>query len=150
MDNNEIVDKLRSICQLDIDAIHAYIKANNHIDQMDIKNTIAKFQSDHARHVKDVSDMIRNYGGEPPEFSKDFKGFLLQAFASVRSVTGTEGALKALRGGEKMTNQAYNDAVGQSFPPMVLVLLKRNCEDEQRHISYIDECLSTRAWKKAA
>jgi uncharacterized protein (TIGR02284 family) len=150
MDNREIADKLASICQLDIDAIHAYIKANDHVDMPEIRNTISRFQADHARHVKDLSDMIRNYGGEPPEFSKDFKGFLLQAFASIRSMTGTEGALKALRGGEKMTNQAYDDAVSQSFPPMVLVLLKRNYEDEQRHINYIDQCLSNRVWEKAA
>ncbi|OGW37942.1 MAG: hypothetical protein A2010_13170 [Nitrospirae bacterium GWD2_57_9] len=150
MDNKEVADRLKSICQLDIDAIHAYIKANDHIEQMDIKSNISKFQSDHARHVKDLSDMIRSYGGEPPEFSKDFKGFLLQAFASIRGITGTEGALKALRGGEKMTNSSYHDAVSQDFPPMVMVLLRRNYDDEQRHISYIDQCLNTRVWEKAA
>jgi uncharacterized protein (TIGR02284 family) len=150
MDNREIAGKLASICQLDIDAIHAYVKANDQVDMPEIRNTISRFQSDHARHVKDLSDMIRNYGGEPPAFSKDFKGFLLQAFASIRSITGTEGALRALRGGEKMTNQAYDDAVSRNFPPMVLVLLKRNYEDEQRHINYIDQCLSNRVWEKAA
>jgi uncharacterized protein (TIGR02284 family) len=150
MDNKEIARKLSSICQLDIDAIHAYIQATGNIDMIEIRTTISRFQSDHARHVKDLSDMIRNYGGEPPEFSKDFKGYLLEAFASVRSAAGTEGALKALRSGEKMTNQAYDDAVSQGFPPMVLVLLKRNYQDEQRHISYIDQCLSNRVWEKAA
>lgn len=150
MDNKEIADKLKSICQLDIDAIHAYAQSLEHIEESDIKKTIAKFQSDHARHVKELSDMIRSYGDQPPEFSKDFKGFLLQAFAAVRSVSGTEGSLKALRGGEKMTNQAYADAVSQGFPPMVLVLLKRNYDDEQRHLSYIDQCLKARVWEKAA
>jgi rubrerythrin len=150
MDNRNIANRLKSICQLDIDAIHAYAQALEHIDQADIKSTIARFQSDHARHVKDLSDMIRSYGQEPPEFSKDFKGFLLQAFAAVRSVSGSEGALKALRGGEKMTNESYGDAVSEAFPPMVLVLLKRNYDDEQRHLSYIDQCLSARTWEKAA
>ncbi len=150
MDNKEIADKLISICQLDIDAIHAYAKSNKNIEQSDIKNSIARFQGDHERHVKELSDMIRSYGGQPPEFSKDFKGFLLQAFASVRSVTGTEGALKALRSGEVMTNKSYGDAVSQNFPPLVMVLLKRNYEDEQRHLAYIDQCLNTRAWEKAA
>lgn len=150
MDNKEIAGRLKSICQLDIDAIHAYAQALEHIEQADIKKTIARFQSDHSRHVKDLSDMIRSYGEQPPAFSKDFKGFLLQAFAAVRSISGSEGALKALRGGEKMTNQAYNDAVSQGFPPIVLVLLRRNYDDEQRHLSYIDQCLSAREWEKAA
>jgi uncharacterized protein (TIGR02284 family) len=150
MDNKEIADKLISLCQLDIDAIHAYRKAHKNIDQPDIKSTIAKFQSDHARHVKELSDMIRSYGSEPPAFTKDFKGFLLQAFATIRSVTGTEGALKALRSGEQMTNKAYDDAVSQAFPPMVMVLLRRNYEDEQRHLNYIDQALQSRLWEKAA
>ncbi len=150
MDNKEIADKLISLCQLDIDAIHAYNKATGNIDQLDIKNSIAKFQGDHERHVKELSDMIRSYGSEPPEFSKDFKGFMLQAFTSIRSVTGIEGALKALRGGEKMTNRAYDDAVKQNFPPLVMVLLRRNYDDEQRHLNYIDQALNNRIWKKAA
>lgn len=150
MNDKDIADKLKSICQLDIDAIHAYIKANDHIEQMDIKSTIAKFQGDHERHVKDLSDMIRSYEAEPPEFSKDFKGFLLQAFAAIRGITGTEGALKALKGGEKMTNNAYHDAVSQDFPPMVMVLLRRNYDDEQRHLNYIEQALNSRIWEKAA
>jgi uncharacterized protein (TIGR02284 family) len=150
MENKEIADKLRAICQLDADALHAYRKAKENIDQPEIVHVIATFQADHERHVRELSDMIRSYGGDPPEISKDLKGFLLQAFASIRSVTGTEGALRALRGGEKMTNQAYDDAVSQKFPPLVMVLLRRNYDDEQRHLAYIDECLSSRAWERAA
>lgn len=150
MNNQEIADKLISLCQLDIDAIHAYNKAIDSIDEMDIKNAIVKFKNDHERHVKDLSDQILSYGGNPPEFSKDFKGFLLEAFASVRSVTGTEGALNAMQSGEKMTNSSYNDAVSQNFPPMVMTLLRRNYEDEQRHLSYIDQCINNRVWEKAA
>ncbi len=150
MNSKEVADRLRSLCQLDIDAIHAYNKAVEHISEMDIKNAIVKFRDDHERHVKDLSDQIRSYGGNPPGFSKDFKGFMLQAFTSIRSVTGTEGALKAMQGGEKMTNKSYGDAVSQDFPPMVMGLLKRNYEDEQRHLSYIEQCINNRVWEKAA
>ncbi len=150
MDNKEVADRLISICQLDIDAIHAYVKVNEHIEQSSIRNSIGKFQNDHERHVKELSDLITNYGGNPPEFSKDFKGFLLQAFSSIRSITGTEGALKALRGGEMMTNRSYSDAVSQNFPPLVMVQLRRNYEDEQRHLAYIEQCISSRIWEKAA
>lgn len=150
MDNTEIAAKLKSICQLDIDAVHAYVKSRDNIEHANIKSTIGSFEDDHRRHVKDLSDMIRNYGGEPPEFSKDFKGFLLQAFASIRGVTGTEGALKALKTGENMTNKSYKDAVSQDFPPLVTALLRRNYDDEQRHFSYIDQTLKGRLWEKAA
>jgi uncharacterized protein (TIGR02284 family) len=150
MDNKEIAKELKSLCQLDIDAMHAYMKSKDSIEHADIKNTIMKFEADHGRHVKDLSDMIRNYGEEPPEFSKDVKGFLLQAFASIRSVTGTEGALSALKSGEQMTNKSYSDAIAMDFPPMVMVLLRRNLDDEQRHLNYIQQALQGRVWEKAA
>ncbi len=150
MNNKEIADRLKSLCQLDIDAIHAYIKASNRIEHNTIKNAVSQFQADHERHVKELSDMIRNYGEEPPEFSKDFKGFLLEAFASIRSITGTEGALKALRSGEQMTNKNYGNAVAMDFPPLVMVLLRRNFDDEQRHLNYVEQALKGRIWEKAA
>lgn len=150
MDNAGIVKQLKSLCQLDIDAIHAYMRAKEHIKQTDIKNTISDFEADHKRHVKDLSEMIKSYGDQPPEFSRDFKGYLLEGFAAMRSVTGTEGALKALRSGEKMTNKDYGEAVSLDFPATVLTLLRRNFDDEQRHLKYIDQSISTRAWGKAA
>lgn len=150
MEQKEIVKKLKSLCQLDIDAMHAYKQAKDHIEQVDINNNIIQFQADHGRHVQDLSEVIRSYGEQPPEFSKDFKGFLLEAFAAMRSATGTEGALKALRGGEKMTNKQYGEAVKWDWPPNIMSLIQQNYNDEQRHLSYIEQCLSDRAWTKKA
>ncbi len=125
-------------------------RQKDHIEQNDIKNTILNFQADHGRHVQDLSEMIKVYGEKPPEFSRDFKGFLLEAFASVRSLTGTKGALKALKSGEKMTNKQYAEAVPSDFPADVMTLLSRNFEDEKRHLDYIEHALNVRAWEKAA
>lgn len=150
MDKKEITKELKSICQLDIDAMHAYKQALNHIDNAEIRNNIAQFQADHGRHIQDLSDTINAYGDNPPEFSKDFKGFVLESFTSMRSASGTEGALKALRTGEKMTNKQYGKAVDMDFPPDVLVLLQRNFDDEQRHLNYIEFAISQRTWERKA
>jgi len=40
MDNSDIVKELRSLCQLDIDAIHAYNECLKHIDITVIKKDV--------------------------------------------------------------------------------------------------------------
>ncbi|MBI2400555.1 MAG: DUF2383 domain-containing protein [Deltaproteobacteria bacterium] len=107
MDNSDIVKELRSLCQLDIDAIHAYNECLNHIDISDIKRDIEKFRADHERHVKDLSALIHSFKEKAPDFTPDLKGYMLDVFSKLRSLTGTEGALKSLRGGENLTNKRY-------------------------------------------
>lgn len=149
MNDQDIIDKLQDLCQLDIDAFHAYGKAIEHIDAPMLREQIAKFQSDHERHVSDLSAIIRRLDGEPPEFSRDFKGFLLEGFTALRSMTGTEGAMKALKSAEEMTNKRYGDARSWDMPLDIISVIQSNFEDEQRHIHYVEQAIDNRVWEAA-
>ena len=61
---------------------------------------------------------------------------------------GTEGALKAMRGNEKVTNAIYDRALGWDLPPEVRTVIERNRDDERRHLSYIEGALNQRIWEK--
>lgn len=150
MDNSDIVKELKSLCQLDIDAIHAYNECLNHIDISDIKRDVEKFRADHERHVKDLSALIHSYKEKAPEFSPDLKGYLLDIFSKIRSITGTEGALKSLKGGENLTNKRYARAIDLDFPANIKNVLEKNYRDEQRHLRYVEEAIDSKVWKKAA
>jgi len=78
------------------------------------------------------------------------KGYILDVFTKVRSFTGTEGALKALRTGEETTNRRYGKAVTMDFPDRIKTLVDKNYRDEQLHLSYIEQALKDQVWKKAA
>lgn len=150
MDNNEIVKELRSLCQLDIDAIHAYNECLHHIDISDVKKDIEKFRADHERHVKDLSALIHSFKEKAPEFSPDLKGYMLDVFSKIRSLTGTEGALKSLRGGENLTNKRYARAIDLDFPANIKTVIAANYKDEQRHLRYVEEAIDSKVWKRAA
>lgn len=149
MDDKEIIEKLSSLCQLDIDAFHAYGRALEHIEAAMLRDQIAKFQSDHERHVTDLSALISRLGGQPPEFSRDFKGFLLEGFTALRSMTGTEGAMKSLKSAEEMTNKRYGDARSWDMPLDIISLIQSNFEDEQRHLHYVEQSIDNRVWEAA-
>ncbi|MDA8166125.1 MAG: DUF2383 domain-containing protein [Desulfobacteraceae bacterium] len=141
LDKQQILDSITNLAQLDIDAWHAYGQAIDRIDQPIIRERLLIFQEDHHNHILNLSDKIRELGGTPPEFSRDFKGYLLEGFTALRSVTGTEGALKAMQSNERTTNKKYSQALEPELPADVRALLEMNYADEKRHLAYVEEQL---------
>lgn len=138
MESKQLIDKLCNLAQLDIDAVHAYDEALQHIDNQNIYESIKEFRDDHIRHINDLSEVITSFGGTPPERTKDFKGYLIQGFTSLRSITGTIGALKAMETNEVLTNKTYANALeSNEMPKEVRTLVEKNYEDEKRHLNYI-------------
>jgi uncharacterized protein (TIGR02284 family) len=145
MTNKEIADFLGTLVQLDFDATKAYDEAIDNIDDPAIKSNFEQFRADHQRHIVDINAEIYKLGEEPRELSRDIKGFLIEGFTAIRSLTGTDGALKAMDGNEKLTNKKYKAAIEKDVPWDIKDLLERNYEDEQHHLAYIDQQLHVRA-----
>ena len=148
METKEMLEKVSSLVQLDIDAIHAYEQAIEKVDVQSVKNQLVSFKMDHQRHVRELSDVMRRHGGQPPEYTPDFKGFLIKGFTALRSITGTEGALKAMRTNEELTTSTYDNATRMAFEKDVQEVVERNRDDEHRHLEYIKQCIDGRVWER--
>lgn len=148
IDNAELCKHLISLAQLDIDAIHAYSHAIERINIESVKENLTRFREDHERHVQLLSPVISELGGTPPEFKPDFKGFVIQGMTALRSVTGNEGALKAMRTNEELTNRTYEKALGWEMPADVRAIIEKNREDERRHLDYVNQAIEGRIWEK--
>lgn len=149
MDTNQTIKELNDLIQLDIDAIQAYEQAISNVTEANVKTQLDAFKADHHRHVTELSDEVRKAGGQPPEYKKDLKGFLIQGFTAIRSATGTEGALKAMLTNEKLTNRNYGEAVKKAFPANIQHVVERNLRDEQRHLAWIEDAIQRRIWEGA-
>lgn len=141
----EIYEKLSSLIQLDIDAANAYEEAIEKCDDTLVREHLETFKDDHQRHIDELSAYIADYDMEPPEQTPDLKGVLIEGFTSLRSSTGTEGALKAMRTNEKMTNKKYSDAMEWDLDLDAKDIVMRGYEDEKTHLAYIEEQLTVRA-----
>lgn len=150
MDNSAICKNLTKLIKLDIDAVRAYEQALEHIDHSEIHSRISSFRDDHKRHITDLKAAIQQLGGETPSDSPDLKGFFIEGFTAIRSATGIEGALKAMRGNEKLTNSTYHDALAWEMPANIRSLIQKNYSDEQRHLQYIENALSKKLWEQTA
>lgn len=150
MDRREVAERLVALAQLDIDAVHAYGQALERVDHPALRERLTSFRADHQRHVEDLSALIRGLGEQPPPYSRDFKGFLIEGFTLLRSLSGIEGALQAMKTNETLTNHRYNDALAIPLPPEVRAVVERHLADEQRHLLYVEQALRERPWEQGA
>ncbi len=148
MDSEEISRELSSLARLDTDAVHAYDAAIANVDALELRRELVRFRGDHDRHARELRGVIRRFGGEAPSASLDFKGFVLEGFTAVRSATGTEGALKAMKASEALASRAYSRALALDLPADVKALVQSALGDELRHLRTIEQGLVSRAWEE--
>jgi len=143
MNRDDILDHLEKLIQLDVDATHAYDQAIKNVKEQVIKDKLIQFQTDHRKHIDLLSAKVLELGGTPPELTSDFKGFLISGFTALRSLTGTKGALEAMESNERLTTSRYEEASKLDFPVDISAIVRSNYADEQRHLAFIREAIST-------
>ncbi len=140
------IEKLRSLAQLDVDAIGAYDAALKRIDVPILKERLAQFRTDHVRHVQDLNNLISRLGGQRIEEKADLKGTILKGFTAATSMMGNEAALLAMVGNEELTNSTYKAALKFEWNDEERSLIQRNYDDEQRHLAWIKAAARSRQW----
>jgi rubrerythrin len=140
------VEKLRSLAQLDVDAIGAYDAAIARVKEPLVRERLNEFRVDHVRHVQDLNAFIQQLGGVAVELKPDLKGTAMKGFTAVTSMMGTEAALVAMLGNEEIANRVYELALDFEWSPEVHALIRKNRQDEERHITWIREAARLRPW----
>lgn len=142
MERTEMIDRLNDLIQLDVDAVEAYDHAIRHVGYEDIRKRFRGFQDDHRAHIRNLTELVQQLGGTAIKPKPDLKGFLIEGFTALMSLTGTKSALEAMKMNERMTNRKYQEAAALEMPEEVLKLLRVNLSQENRHLDYIEELLS--------
>lgn len=140
------VEKLRSLAQMDVDAVGTYDAAIARVKEPLVRERLNEFRVDHVRHVQELNVFIRRFGGEPVELRPDLKGAAMKGLTAMTSMMGTEAALVAMLGNEEFTNRAYELALSFEWSPAVRTLIEKNRRDEERHITWIKESVRKRPW----
>jgi uncharacterized protein (TIGR02284 family) len=145
---SDVIEVFNDLIQLDRDAIVAYDRAIEACEHAPIRERLASFRDDHARHVVDLSAHVTSLGGIAAR-TRDLKGKLIEGFTAVTSM-GDQSALLAMRGNEELTNRQYQAALDESLTSEARAIVERNYADEQRHLAWIKDALSRKVWEQAA
>ncbi|MFW5887959.1 MAG: ferritin-like domain-containing protein [Bacteriovoracia bacterium] len=149
MRQEQLIKELKELIHLDIDAVNAYNQTIDEIEREDIKLKIIAFRDEHKNHIDVLSQELVSLGEKAPA-GKDTKGFFLEGFTKIRSMTGTKGALEAMKINEKLTNKKYEEAVKKFKGTAQLELIEKFREDERKHLEYINQGLHYYEEHKAA
>lgn len=138
MNATNLIKAMSNLVQVDIDAIHAYDQAIKEIDDPIIRERLLEFQENHRNHIKGLSEQIELLGGQPPDRTKGFKGYVIKAFTAIRSFTGLKGALAAMKTTEEISNQYYGEVVSREAPAKLKAMLRTFFSEEKIHLEYIN------------
>jgi uncharacterized protein (TIGR02284 family) len=141
------IEELNELIQLDRDAVAAYTEAIKAVHEPAVVEPLTRFRADHERHIDELSALVRRVGGKPSE-GVDLKGVARKTMTKVAGLAGVETVLRAMKSNEEATNKAYARHAAQEFPDDVLALIRRNFEDEKRHLAWVNEALRTRPWEQ--
>lgn len=137
----ELVDTLKGLMELDLDAVSAYEAAIERLDDSSYGSVLREFLQDHQRHARELGPLIAAMGEVPPE-GTDIKGLLTRGRVVIGQLIGDAGILAAMRSNAEETNQAYEQAADRDdLSPAVRDVLWRALADEQRHRAWIEGTL---------
>lgn len=146
MERDDLIHKLRSLAQLDTDAVAVYADALKHVTDPEVKTAFEQFQGEHRYHAEQLGDTIQRLEGAAPTLDVDLAGHLAEWMTSARSQRGTNGALHAMQTAEHYHNRRYDEAVEWDIAVADLAkMLGRFDSDERRHLAFIEARLGKTA-----
>jgi hypothetical protein len=133
----EVVALLNRLIQLEYAAIAACKAAFAHVTEGEDRARLGALLGEHRRHVDELTDVVRNLGGEPSN-QRDPCQVVARGRAVLGAVAGERAILEAMHGNEAHVTAAYESAVTQPGVPVdVLTLLERHLDEERRHRGWI-------------
>lgn len=147
MHENDIIKKLKTLSQWEIDCIFVFEHAAENLNNDKIRQEIFSMKrkaEDNIRRINklfilSVDKLIKEkYGKESPRYTKDFKGFFMQGYAAVRGLTGDKGVLEALDTNLKMVFNAFESSLKMNFPEEIRNVLKEIYEQKKEWLEKIN------------
>ncbi len=140
LNSDEIVSELNDLIELDYDAIAAYKSAIKKLEEQGLKNKLSEFLKDHQNHIANLSQHVREAGGEPAD-GPDMMKILTTGKVAIAELGGDDAILKAMRINEEVTNKKYEHEAAKNYPPDIKSTLDTNLADERRHRAWLETAI---------
>lgn len=135
--NERAISVLNNLIQVDIDMYHAYNQAIQAVRSSKHIQTLKDFRSEHERHAELLSKMVLTRGGIPPEFSRDFKGYLISGYTAIRAKGSLRSILQAMETNETLAVKYHNDALKIDLPMDVRNTIHAHLKAEENYLASI-------------
>jgi rubrerythrin len=136
-------DALKELLELEFAAREAYQSAIEHLKSTTYREKLKKFQNDHERHIKEISDLLEKNNQILPKEGGMGKELLAKGKVILANMIGDDTILRAMKSNEIDTNAAYERMNGREDTwPDARDIIKRGLHDERMHKEWLEATLS--------
>lgn len=137
----DFIDALQALVELDFEAAEAYEAAIKRLENNNFKQQLAEFKSDHERHIKELSTLLRQERQPYPD-GPSLKKILTKGKVILANLMGDKAILKAMCSNETDTNTAYERIIlHKSMRPEFSDVLQRGLNDEKKHKAWLEQMI---------
>ena len=140
-DDIALIATLNDLLQLEHDALPAYGLAIAGLGSSPYAEALRAFREDHLRHVRELTDLIRQHGGLPLPVPHLPTGLLKLMVQTAGLPGGERAVLLAFRANEWQSQMKYARVAGAALEPEVTAVLQRAASDEAKHYQWAVETL---------
>jgi rubrerythrin len=135
-EDRALIAELNDLLRLNHDALQAYGVAIRSLRSDSRRQAVESFREDHQRHVAELSQLVREYGGTPAELPHLPTGAFKLAVQAIGAAGGDRAILLAFKANERQSRDRYRAAAAQPLPAGVAAVLSRHAVDEVRHYAW--------------
>ncbi|HEU4560286.1 MAG TPA: ferritin-like domain-containing protein [Longimicrobium sp.] len=132
---------LNDLLMLDHDAVQAYSIAIGRISRAEYREALAGFRGDHQRHIDQLSQLIRDYGGVPVQMPHLPTGVFKAAMQALSTLGDDRAVLMAFKTNEGQVRDRYRRAANQPLDPAVGTIVSAAALDEEQHYAWVEQVL---------
>lgn len=125
---------LQDLTHYEIDSSFLISQCMENVKNPALKDNLLKLKNESERNIEELSNLVKKYGGEPPAYSKDFKGFFMKGYAAMRGAFTDQGAIKALHTNSHMILKAFESALNSQLPADVKEIIQKIYENKKRSL----------------
>jgi hypothetical protein len=144
-DKRALLREIAGTVRLELSIVEAYDVAIREIGLPGPADQLAQFRNEHLAHIQDLIGGIRPLARRLAGPVQDALRREHPNFQGLRATDGTERALQELRAREAQMKRAW-EAITLPLPRSWDVHVRRFCEDEERHVRFLENLLANRVW----
>jgi uncharacterized protein (TIGR02284 family) len=112
--DNKTTEVLNDLLRINNDRIEGYERATDETPDLDLKTLFSNMSDESRKYANQLTEMIRNYGGDPAIRSTTASGKIYRVWMDVKSTFAgkdRQAVLNSCEFGEDAAQAAYRDAL---------------------------------------
>ncbi|MDB6096309.1 MAG: hypothetical protein JWM09_587 [Francisellaceae bacterium] len=134
---DDTAKELIHLAQWEIDNAYILSHASLNLENEQLRDKILAIRQDCEQNIHQLRELIHKAGREAPPYSRDFKGFFMQGYTTMRGLLSDKGLLAALHTNMQLSTNAFGNACKLHLPEEIKEIVKRIYENKQKQSNEI-------------